>query len=154
MHSEHSEQQRHLPTRPATILVVDDEPTILELVGEALTEDGFRVTLAADLVGALDALDRERFDLVLADALAGSAADFTLDEWPALDTLRDRAAPARVVVFSAHPARHFAAASERGFAGFVAKPFDLDTLVASLNSYLAASSFPVAPPPEPILAPS
>lgn len=41
------------------------------------------------------------------------------------------------MIFSAHPARYFGDLRERGFAGYVAKPFDLDLLVATLHGFLS-----------------
>ena len=120
-----------------TLLVIDDEQPILELLGEALTEEGLRVTLAPDLPAALAALDRDRFDLVLADSLAEFDPEFALDQWPALEAIKTGADTSRVVIFSAHPRQHFACWQERGFAGFIAKPFDLDELVETVHLYLA-----------------
>jgi CheY-like chemotaxis protein len=121
-----------------TVLVIDDERPILDLLGEALTEEGLGVTLAADLPTAVAALDRNRFDLILADSLAEFDSDFSLDQWPALETIKTRAGASRVVIFSAHPQRHFARWQARGFAGFIAKPFDLDELVETIHVYLTA----------------
>ena len=45
---------------PPRILVVDDEPDILELTRLALTQDGFEVDLAATGNEALDQLRRAR----------------------------------------------------------------------------------------------
>jgi CheY-like chemotaxis protein len=86
-----------------TLLVIEDEQPILELLGEALTEEGLRVTLAPDLPAALAALDRDRFDLVLANSLAEFDPEFALDQWPALEAIKTGADTSRVVIFSAHP---------------------------------------------------
>jgi PAS domain S-box-containing protein len=54
-------------SQPAKLLIVDDEE-LIRLNLRALLEDlGYRVTEAADGRGGLDAFDRERPDLVLAD---------------------------------------------------------------------------------------
>jgi DNA-binding NtrC family response regulator len=120
------------------LLVIDDEQPILDLLGEALAEDGLRVSLAKDLPAALETLDRDRFDLVLADSLAEFNTDFSLDQWTALETIKAHADTTRVVIFSAHPQRHFVCWQARGFAGFIAKPFDLDDLVETVQFYLTA----------------
>lgn len=64
----HSISQR--PNRPPTLLVIDDESPILDLLGEALGGEGFQIAAADDLPTALALLERQRFDLVLADSLA------------------------------------------------------------------------------------
>lgn len=51
------------------ILVVDDEPDILELVRFALTQEGFAVTTAATGQAALDALKDSRPDAVVLDLM-------------------------------------------------------------------------------------
>lgn len=124
-------------TLPHSLLVIDDEQPILELLGEALTEEGLRVTQAADLAEAVAALDRDRFDLILADSLAGFDSGFALDQWPALETIKTHAGTSRVIIFSAHPQRHFTGWQARGFAGVIAKPFDLDELVETVHLYLS-----------------
>jgi CheY-like chemotaxis protein len=124
--------------RPCELLIVDDERPILELLGETVLDEGFQVTLVADLPGALAALEHASFDLVLADALAAFTTGFAIDQWSALEAIRDRAGAARVIIFSAHPAHQFDGYQERGFRDFIAKPFDLDALIATLRQHLAA----------------
>jgi CheY-like chemotaxis protein len=51
----------------ATILVVDDSPVVVDLVREALQGDGYDVITARDGLEALDAVKRQRFDLILLD---------------------------------------------------------------------------------------
>jgi DNA-binding NtrC family response regulator len=124
--------------RPCALLIVDDEQPILELLGETVLDEGFQVTLVADLPAALAALERAPFDLVLADALAEFTTGFAIDQWSALEAIRDHAGTAGVIIFSAHPARQFAGYRERGFRDFIAKPFDLDALIGTLHHHLAA----------------
>ncbi len=50
-----------------TILVVDDEPNIADLVDLYLARDGYRVVKAATGSGALEAVDRDRPRLVVLD---------------------------------------------------------------------------------------
>jgi DNA-binding response OmpR family regulator len=51
------------------ILVVDDEPSIREIVSLYLKRSGYEVTTAADGQAALDALARQTFDLVVLDLM-------------------------------------------------------------------------------------
>ena len=50
-----------------TILVVDDEQVIREILADFLTMEGFDVRTAKDGQAALVELSRTRFDLVLSD---------------------------------------------------------------------------------------
>ncbi len=56
------------PSPPeVTVLCVDDEPAVLEALGDALRFKGYRVVFASDGRGALEALARERPQLILLD---------------------------------------------------------------------------------------
>src|SRR3990167_6457720 len=51
------------------LLVVEDDPDLLDLLNQKLTEEGFALTLAPPGQQALDSLERQRLDLVLLDIL-------------------------------------------------------------------------------------
>ncbi|MBL7258144.1 response regulator transcription factor [Actinoplanes lichenicola] len=53
------------------VLVVDDDPTVSDVVRRYLEQDGCRVRLAADGLSALAAVDAERPDLVVLDLMLG-----------------------------------------------------------------------------------
>jgi DNA-binding response OmpR family regulator len=54
---------------PATILVVEDEPTIASAVAKRLTAEGYRVEIAHDGPGGVAAAERLRPDLVILDVM-------------------------------------------------------------------------------------
>lgn len=60
---------RETPGRAARILVVEDEAEIAALVAYQLTREGYRVETVANGSEALDALRRERPDLVVLDRM-------------------------------------------------------------------------------------
>jgi len=60
------------------ILIVDDEPTVRETVGEALEAEGFRVTLAADGREALERFRAEQPDLILLDLMLPELSGFEI----------------------------------------------------------------------------
>ena len=114
----------------STILVVEDESPIRELLAEVLRGEGHRVLAAADGLAALALLDRETPDLVLTDAMM-----------PGLDGLglaaRMRADPRTagvpvVLMSAAVPARP----DGLDGVGFLAKPFDLDRLLGVVAAAL------------------
>jgi CheY-like chemotaxis protein len=53
--------------RPATVLVIDDDPDVRGFIVEALQEQGYEVREAADGASGLAAFERERPDLVVLD---------------------------------------------------------------------------------------
>jgi DNA-binding response OmpR family regulator len=57
------------PVNGSKILVVDDEPSIGEVVSLYLQQAGYRVTVARDGQAALNAIARERPDLVVLDLM-------------------------------------------------------------------------------------
>jgi DNA-binding NtrC family response regulator len=114
-----------LPARPDDLLVVDDEPDILAVLGECFRDDGYRVWTATSVAGALDHLHTRHVDLVLTDAFR-HPADRT--PWESLTRLRAGAGAIPVIIVSAYNSRSFTGYAERGFAALIAKPFDLDTL--------------------------
>ncbi|HCU53662.1 MAG TPA: hypothetical protein DIC36_05065 [Gammaproteobacteria bacterium] len=82
-----------------SILVVDDDPVNCQVVSRRLTQEGFSVAIATGGQEALDALDHQRFDLVLLDlAMPG------MDGVETLKRLRShvRGAHTPVIMLSAH----------------------------------------------------
>jgi CheY-like chemotaxis protein len=67
------------------VLVVDDDPDLLELVGEVLVDRGYRVALAHNGVEALERIDEEVPDLVLLDMRMP-----VMDGWTFARHLRER----------------------------------------------------------------
>ena len=111
-----------------TVLVVEDDPAVLDLLAEALTEAGYRVERAEDGVAALEAIQREPPALVIADVHLPR-----LDGGQLARRLRDSEIPA--ILLSGDPNW----AHVPGVA-FVPKPFDLDHLLAFVARLLDRGS--------------
>lgn len=56
-------------TKPASILVVDDDPEIVTLLSTRLGKRGYKISTAHDGTRALELAKRERPDLVLLDVM-------------------------------------------------------------------------------------
>jgi two-component system, chemotaxis family, chemotaxis protein CheY len=109
------------------ILVVDDDPTILAAVSEALDLEGFPVVTATNGAEALVVLDREQPSLVLLDMRMP-----VLDGWGFMHAIRERGVDITVVVMTAAAdARRWG--REIGAQGVLAKPFELDDLVGAVR---------------------
>ena len=56
-------------TKPATILVVDDDPEIVTMLTTRLTKRGYKVSSASDGTSAIELAKREKPDIVLLDVM-------------------------------------------------------------------------------------
>ncbi len=115
----------------ADLLVIDDEPAILEVVRDCLSDEGYQVAVAPSLAAGLDHLTRDYYALILADSFASVP-----NLWAGLDRLLAAAPNTPIVISSAHPRDLFDGWEGRGFAGFLPKPFDLDDLLAQIRAHL------------------
>jgi CheY-like chemotaxis protein len=113
------------------ILVVDDDPTILATVADALDLEGYPVLTATNGAEALAALESEaeQPSLVLLDMRMP-----VLDGWGFMRVVRERGLTLSVVVMTAAAdARRWA--REIGAHGVLAKPFELDELIAAVQRF-------------------
>jgi CheY-like chemotaxis protein len=115
---------------PAPVLVVDDDPSVLAMVAEALQLEGYAVRTAANGAEALAAVAREHPAVVLLDMRMP-----VLDGWGFAAALRARGVEVPIVVMTAaQDARRWAA--EISAQGHVPKPFELDDLLAAVAAAL------------------
>jgi len=118
--------------RPASrILLAEDDRLIADLVGAVLGAAGYEVLAAPDGAAALTAAREARPDLVLLDLRMPA-----LDGWAFARAYRDLPGPHAplVLLTTASDAAEHAAAL--GAAGWLAKPFDIDDLVAAVDREL------------------
>ncbi len=117
-----------------TVLLVDDEPAVLEVAQIALEMAGYRVLSATSGRQALECYQEqgEEIDLVILDL---GLPD--LDGWACLQELRSLDDQVRVLVSSGQIGEELEARVERvGAAGFLAKPYRLEQLLARVREAL------------------
>jgi DNA-binding NtrC family response regulator len=108
----------------ARVLVVDDEPKLGKLVSEALALDGHTVTQAGGGRVALAELQKEAFEIVVADLRMPD-----VDGLGVLQAARARTPPAEVILMTAHATAESAvAAMKAGAADYLIKPFAMEEL--------------------------
>ncbi len=112
-------------SEPPTVLIVDDEPAIVDLLSQLLEDEGYRVASAGDGMAAYEKVGEVRPDLVIADVMMPRMDGFAL-----VDRLTGGEHPVPVILMSA------AVESRRRDVPFIAKPFDLSELLELVNSYL------------------
>ncbi len=117
----------------ATILVVDDEVGIRELLSEILSDEGHSVFTAENAARARDARMRESIDLVLLDIWMPDTDGVTLlKEWASLGQLT-----MPVIMMSGHATIDTAVEATRfGALEFLEKPISMARLLSSVRSGL------------------
>ena len=109
-----------------TVLVVEDEPAIREVVADLLEDEGYAVRQAADGLEAIDELEVDGVDLVLSDVRMPRL------DGPALARrLRRHGYAVPVVLMSA-----VGVEVDLPGVGFLPKPFDRDHLLHAIGSAL------------------
>ncbi len=121
-------------TRPAQILLVDDEVAIQRATAPLLRSRGYAVTLAGSGREALDAFERERPDLLILDL---GLPD--MDGTEVCRQVRERA-DIPIVVLSARGAeKDKVTALDQGADDYVTKPFGPEELLARVRAALRRS---------------
>ncbi len=115
-----------------SILIVDDEPGIRELVSQILGDEGYETLAVASGEEALERIQEELFDLVLLDLwLPG------IDGLEVLRRMRREGHSIPVIVISGHASGEQAVAAVReGARDFLEKPLSYDRVVLSVRNAL------------------
>jgi len=116
-----------------TVLVVDDEPTIVEVLARYLARAGFSAREAFDGPGALEAARRERPDLVVLDVMLPG-----LDGIEVMRRLHEQPGePVPVILLTARAEESDRLTGlRRGADDYVVKPFSPAELVARVEAVL------------------
>ncbi len=140
--------ERMSETSRGTVLVVDDEPTIVEVVARYMERAGYATHEAADGSEALRLAELHRPDLVVLDVM--------LPEVDGIEVLRRlREGPAQgtaVILLTARGEESDRLVGLRhGADDYVVKPFSPAELVARVDAVLRRTSPPLEADPEPIV---
>ncbi|MBI2796560.1 MAG: diguanylate cyclase [Gemmatimonadetes bacterium] len=116
------------------ILVVDDDPALLQTISIVLREQGYDVTTAEDGTRMLEALEQREPDLLLLDVLMPHLDGFQLLERLKSD---ERYADLPVLMVSSLPAEEATVRTlGLGAADYIRKPFRVRELLARIQSQL------------------
>jgi PAS domain S-box-containing protein len=117
---------------PLRLLVVEDNPVNREVLLFMLTRLGYAPAVAEDGLAALEALQREHYDVVLMDVQMPR-----LDGFAATRRIREEFAPARqplVIAVTANAGLgECEACLAAGMDGYISKPVESDHLIAALE---------------------
>lgn len=122
--------------KPARLLLVDDDPGLLKLLGMRLVSEGYSVVTAQSGPEALRVLGREKVDLVI--------SDLRMDEMDGLQLFSEiqKGHPGMpVIILTAHGSIPDAvAATQQGVFSFLTKPVDKDALYKAIDEALEQRS--------------
>ena len=117
----------------ARLLLVDDDPSLLKLLGMRLSSEGYQITTAASGPEALRLLQKEQIDLVI--------SDLRMDEMDGLalfGEIQKRNPSLPVIILTAHGSIPDAvSATQQGVFSFLTKPVDRDALYNAIDDALA-----------------
>lgn len=116
---------------PRTVLIVDDERAVRELVAAALTRAGFAVRTAGSAEEALDLEAHDPVDLLVTDVILPTISGPELAE-----RIRERSPHTRVLFMSGYTGNALSPADLRGGSAFLPKPFGTTTLIARVHEVL------------------
>ncbi len=118
--------------KPAHLLLVDDDPGLLKLLGMRLMSEGYSVVTAESGQEGLRVLAREKVDLVI--------SDLRMDEMDGMQLFIEiqRVQPGMpVIILTAHGSIPDAvAATQQGVFSFLTKPVDKDALYKAIDDAL------------------
>ena len=125
---------------PAHLLVVDDDARLRALLQRYLTEQGFRITAAADAEAARRALTSVAFDLVVMDVMMPGESGLELTE-----SLRREGQDVPILMLTARGSPDDRVAGlESGVDDYLQKPFDPRELALRIRTILRRAT----PPPQ------
>lgn len=120
-----------------TILIVDDEPDVLEVVEMLLLSEKYRVLKARNGIEAIEVVSKETPDLVILDIMMPEMDGVEVcRRMIDMDNMRDKP----IVMFSAKlSAIDKKESFDAGADGFITKPFNARGFIAGIKTYLELS---------------
>jgi DNA-binding response OmpR family regulator len=117
------------------VLLVDDDPELVESMRIALTTQGYEVLVATDGAQALARVERDRPDLMLLDLVMPRRSGLTV-----LDRMHRTAMRSTPIIMmtGTEEVRHREAARLRGVSVFLSKPFAIEQLLREVETILNA----------------
>jgi DNA-binding response OmpR family regulator len=115
----------------ALIYVIEDEPSIAEVVNLYLRRAGYQVKILSDGQSAMDALAQKLPDLVVLDLMLPKVDGLTITRW-----LRDRSDTPIIMLTARRDEADRIAGLEMGADDYVVKPFSPQELVSRTRAVL------------------
>ena len=127
------------PTNQSTILVVDDERSMRELLDYMLGKEGYTIALAENGRKAVEMIQANEYDLVLTDIRLGDLTGLDV-----LRAVKEKNPATTVIMISAYASTETAVeAMNEGAYDYVPKPFDNDELKETIANALERKTLEV-----------
>jgi two-component system, OmpR family, KDP operon response regulator KdpE len=120
-----------LTTIPTRVLIIEDDPNIVDLMRANLAVRGFDTLVSFDGIKALSLLETEQPDIVLLDLMLPEADGFELCR-----QIRERSSVAIIVVSARGGERDKVTALNMGADDYMTKPFGIEELLARIIATL------------------
>ena len=117
------------------VLVVDDDPELVESVRVALVTRGYDVSVAGDGAEALAQIERVRPDLMLLDLVMPRRSGINVLDRMVRGAIRSTPV---IMMTATDEIRHRECAALRGVSVFLSKPFPIEDLLAEVDTMLRA----------------
>ncbi|MDY3089538.1 MAG: response regulator transcription factor [Porphyromonas sp.] len=119
----------------ATILIVDDDPSIVEILSFNLKHEGFEVLSASSAEEGLVCLESHRVDLILLDVMMAGMSGYRMAE-----SLRQRKVSTPIIFTTARTTENdMLTGFSVGGDDYIAKPFSLKEVTARCRAVLKRS---------------
>jgi DNA-binding response OmpR family regulator len=119
------------------ILVIDDEPVVLNSCRKVLEEDGFDVYLVPSADEALKAMKKEGFDLLLVDVKMPKHDGIYL-----MQKVKEKWSNVPIIVMSGYPTPDtITDGVKMGADAFIAKPFTPDELLETIRQVIQKEEY-------------
>jgi two-component system, NtrC family, response regulator AtoC len=115
-----------------SILIVDDEQRLAELLSASIADRGYRTILCPSTEEALEVFDPVTIDLVISDLRMPGLGGRAL-----LNAIRERSPDTPVVLITAYTSTRDAVAMvKEGAFDYISKPFEMDDIIATIERAL------------------
>ncbi len=114
-----------------TVLLVDDDAALLEVMSIVLSSEGYRVLTASDGAEAMREVERESLDLVILDIMLPKVSGFEV-----LKKIREKTDVPVVMLTAKSQSVDKVVGLELGADDYITKPFDTKELLARIRAIL------------------
>ncbi len=123
-------EEKYIPSlKPASILIIDDNKELRDIISEILVTKGHQVSEAEDGIQAVDVFNKGKFDLVFVNLSLPE-----LSGWEVIQRIKQKDSEVKVVLLTGWGAQiDFEEAKEKGVDFLIPKPFKAEDLLNVLG---------------------